>query len=188
MNYKQLQQRLEELLMNPDISLVMNEMEELSKEFYSALDKRSVTVNEEGEDTNDADFDTIQEIKQLVKQYREKKEQLRKNRLAEEAKNLKEKQHILDEIRKLMSEEENISKAYQKFKEYRELWRNVGKVPADKHYDLQREFSNLSDLFHHNMNIYKELREHDLKKNLLAKKELIEKLRKNLSEIADIRE
>jgi hypothetical protein len=189
MNYKQLQQRLEELLMNPDLSSVINEIEELSKEFYNALDnRRSATASEDNEDTIDADFDTIQEIKSLVKQYREKKEQLRKNRIAEEAKNLQLKQQILEDIRKLMSEEENISKAYQKFKEYREQWRNIGKVPSDKYYDLQREFSNLSDLFHHNMNIYKELREHDLKKNLQFKKELIEKLKKNLSELSDIRE
>lgn len=188
MNYKQLQQRLEELLMNPDLASVMNEIEELSKEFESAIDKRSFTLNEDEEDNYDVDFDTIQDIKQLFKKYREKKEQLRKNRLAEEAKNFKQKQQILEEIRKLMSEEENISKAYQKFKEYREQWRSIGKVPADKHYELQREFSNLSDLFHHNMNIYKELREHDLKKNLSIKKELIQKLRKNLSDISDARE
>jgi hypothetical protein len=124
------------------------------------------------------DFDTIESIKELVKIYREKKEESRKEKLAQEEKNVTEKKNILAEIMKVISEEENITKAYQKFTELKEKWRHVGAVPSEKHHDLQQEFSRLSELFYYNMNIFKELRENDLKKNMTAKLELIEKLKK----------
>lgn len=182
MTFTELHDKLKELMANPVFGEVSAEAAVLSKEFYAMLDKRTVKVTEEGSEDDDQDYDTIESIKDLVKIYREKKEESRKERLAQEEKNIGEKKNILAEMMRVISEEENITKAYQKFTELKEKWRHVGPVPSEKHHDLQQEFSRLSELFYYNMNIFKELRENDLKKNLTAKLELVEKLKKVAAE------
>lgn len=182
MTFTELHDKLKELMANPVFGEVSAEAAVLSKEFYAMLDKRTVKVTEEGSEDDDQDYDTIESIKELVKIYREKKEESRKERLAQEEKNIGEKKNILAEMMRVISEEENITKAYQKFTELKEKWRHVGPVPSEKHHDLQQEFSRLSELFYYNMNIFKELRENDLKKNLTAKLELVEKLKKVAAE------
>jgi hypothetical protein len=181
MTFTELHDKLKELMANPVFAEVSAEATALSKDFYTMLDKKTVKVSDEGED-DDQDYDIIESIKQLVKIYREKKEESRKDRLNLELKNIGEKKEILAEIMKVISDEENITKAYQKFTELKEKWRHVGPVPSEKHHELQHEFSRLSELFYYNMNIFKELRENDLKKNLTAKLELVEKLKKVAAE------
>jgi hypothetical protein len=181
MTFTELHDKLKELMANPVFGEVSAEATALSKEYYAMLDKRTIKVTEEGED-DDQDYDIIESIKELVKIYREKKEESRKERLVQEERNITEKKNILAEIMRVISEEENITKAYQKFTELKEKWRHVGAVPSEKHHELQHEFSRLSELFYYNMNIFKELRENDLKKNLTAKLDLIEKLKKVAAE------
>lgn len=177
MTFTELHDKLKGLMANPVFGEVSAEATALSKEYYAMLDKKTIKVTEEGED-DDQDYDIIESIKELVKIYREKKEESRKERLVQEERNITEKKNILAEIMRVISEEENITKAYQKFTELKEKWRHVGAVPSEKHHELQHEFSRLSELFYYNMNIFKELRENDLKKNLTAKLDLIEKLKK----------
>lgn len=179
MNFKEIHDRFKELLANPVFAEVSAELNSLSKEFYSLLDKKVVNVADGiEEEESDRDFDTIESLKELLRQYREKREEARKERINQEQKNVEAKKNILAEIMKVISEEENISKAYVQFNELKEAWRNIGSIPSEQHHELQQEFSRLSELFYYNMNIYKELRENDLKKNLSAKAEIIDKLKK----------
>lgn len=181
MTFKEIHDRFKELMAHPVFGEVSAEAAALSKDFYALLDKKTVKVTDDG-DEEEQDYDTIESMKELVRVFREKKEDQRKDKIAQEEENISTKKNILAEMMKVISEEENISKAYQKFTELKEKWRNVGPVPSEKHHDLQHEFSRLSELFYYNMNIYKELRENDLKKNLSAKQELVEKLRKIAAE------
>lgn len=179
MNFKEIHERFKELLANPVFAEVSAELNSLSKEFYALLDKKVVNVADGiEEEESDRDFDTIESLKELLRQYREKREEARKERINQEQKNVEAKRNILAEIMKVISEEENISKAYVQFNELKETWRNIGSIPSEQHHELQQEFSRLSELFYYNMNIYKELRENDLKKNLSAKAEIIDKLKK----------
>jgi hypothetical protein len=81
----------------------------------------------------------------------------------------------------LIQNEENIGKALTRFKEIQDGWKEVGPVTRDKRQELQNEYSHLIDTFRYNIGIYKDIKDHDLNRNLTLKKELIEKL-KNLIE------
>lgn len=188
MNFAEIKHRLEELLKNPLFEEIMNEAGELAVSFQDLLEKRPVRA-EAGTDSdeNDLEDDLIADIRKLVREYRERRENYRKQRGEQEKNNLKEKQSILQEITRVISEEENISKAYQTFNELKEKWRTIGSVPHDKHYEIQKEFSRLSELFYYNMNIYKELRENDLKKNTGSKMDLVDRLAK-LAESTSLRD
>jgi hypothetical protein len=101
---------------------------------------------------------------------------------------LKEKEALIEELRSLIQDEENIGKAFNNFNELRERWNAVGDIPRDQYSRIQTEFSRLQESFYYNINIYKELADHDKKVNLKKKKGLVEKLvqlqsEKNIQEL-----
>lgn len=181
MTFAEIHRKLDELITVQNWEEVQVEAAELIRDFYHATDKKPVKTVEE--DEHDAiEEDHIEQIRELIKVYHRKKDDARKNKFDQEKNNLKEKEQIITDLTKVISEEENISKAYQKFKELKEKWRAIGSIPFEKQHDLQKEFSRLSELFYYNMNIYKELRENDLKKNLGSKQDVIDRLKKMATE------
>ncbi|HRE75446.1 MAG TPA: DUF349 domain-containing protein [Flavobacteriales bacterium] len=187
MNFADVKKQLGEYLSGA-FEEVQNEAGELVREFQRMLERRPVRMESGADDAEyDVEEDLIEEIRALVKQYNEKREQVRKQRGEVEKTNLREKQALLQEMMRVISEEENISKAYQTFNELKDKWRTIGAVPHDKHHEIQKEFSRISELFYYNMNIYKELRENDLKKNTGSKQNLLERLTA-LAEKNDLRE
>ncbi len=110
-------------------------------------------------------------------QFIEKKKAFTEARAAEERKNLAAKKDIIDKINFIVQNEENIGKAFNAFNELREEWQKIGRVPGDKHADVTSAFHVAVDSFYYNINIYKDLQDLDLQKNLTAKKEILAKLK-----------
>ena len=94
---------------------------------------------------------------------------------------------LIDELRKTIQEEENIGAAFARFNEVREKWEATGDVPGDRYKEVHDEYHRLRDEFFYNINIYKQLQEHDLQKNLKLKQGLIEQA-KTLATIEDLKE
>lgn len=112
-------------------------------------------------------------FKQLLDAFNTKVNDIRRKRQKEEADNLAAKLAIMDELKALIANEENIGNAFQRFTELGEKWRTIGPVPQQNYRDLQRDYSHLRDEFFYHIRIYKELRDHDLKKNTALKQALI---------------
>ena len=112
-------------------------------------------------------------FKQLMDAFHTKVNDIRRKRQKDEADNLAAKQAIMEELRAMISNEENIGTAFQRFTELQEKWRTIGNVPATAYRELQSDFSHLRDEFFYHIRIYKELRDHDLKKNTALKQALI---------------
>ena len=112
-------------------------------------------------------------FKQLLDAFNTKVNDIRRKRQKEEADNLAAKTAIMDELKTMISSEENIGSAFQRFNELGEKWRSIGPVPQQNYRDLQRDYSHLRDEFFYHIRIYKELRDHDLKKNTALKQALI---------------
>jgi len=174
MNFSEVRERFEALLQQENIDDIKVEAGDLTREFYNLLDRRPTrTESENPEEADYIDDDHIEKIKDLIRLYRERLEKNRQERDKIEDDNYRKKKEVVDELTRLISEEENISKAYFRFNELKEIWRNLGNVPQEKQQEIQNEYSRLVELFHYNMNIYKELRENDLKKNIALKNDII---------------
>ena len=111
-------------------------------------------------------------FKLLLDTFHQRVNEVRRKRAQEEADNLAAKRAVMDEMKRLIAEEENIGSAFQRFKELQEQWKTIGNVPARDYRDLQSDYSHLLDDFFYNIRIYKELREHDLRKNTALKQAL----------------
>ncbi len=93
---------------------------------------------------------------------------------------------LLEELQKLVENEENIGKAFNGFNAIQDKWKSLPRVSNDAYRDLNVEYNKFAEQFFYNINIYKELKELDLKHNLEQKLIVIED-QKKLSELNDIR-
>jgi len=112
-------------------------------------------------------------FKQLLDAFNQRVNDIRRKKQKEEADNLEAKKAIMDELKELISAEENIGSAFQRFAELQEKWKTIGPVPQQQYRDLQNDYSHLRDEFFYHIRIYKELRDHDLRKNTALKQALI---------------
>lgn len=113
------------------------------------------------------------QFKQLLDAFNHRVNEIHRARAREEAANLAAKQAIMDELRALIADEENISTAFKRFNELQEQWRGIGNVPQQAYRQLQSDFSHLRDQFHYHIRIYQELRDHDLRRNTALKQALV---------------
>lgn len=191
----ELLKKFEELLQNPDIMAVRPEVREL-RDTWNRLTREEESAQheqwktEEHEEGVDFVFTPAPEdegFEQLYATYRERIAEHKARIEAEQKENLRQKKELLERLETLIKEEENVGKAFDQFKEINEGWKAIGDVPFDTVRDLNDHFQRLRDEFFYNINIYKELREHDLKINLRKKEELIE-LARQLTALDDIKE
>ncbi|MBK6775996.1 MAG: DUF349 domain-containing protein [Flavobacteriales bacterium] len=126
-------------------------------------------------------------FKQLIDAFNTKVNDLHRKRQKEEADNLEAKKGVMDELRQLITQEENIGTAFHRFSELNDKWRSIGNVPQSAYRDLQTDYGHLRDEFFYHMRIYKELREHDLKKNTALKYALISDM-EAVSRVDSVRE
>lgn len=112
-------------------------------------------------------------FKQLLDAFNTKVNDIRRQRQKEESDNLATKQQLMAELRELIANEENIGNAFQRFNELGEQWRAVGPIPQQSFRELQQEYNQLREDFFYHIRIYKELRDHDLRKNTALKQALV---------------
>lgn len=127
------------------------------------------------------------EFYQIYGDFKTKKIAASTSKKLEQEVNLRLRKSLIERMRALISEEENIGVAISKYKEIHEAWKAAGDVERDKRQAIQAEFSNLLESFFFNIKIYRELKEHDLKRNFQIKEELIQKI-SALLEIDNIKE
>eukprot|EP01041_Mallomonas_annulata_P020727 gene20727-40603_t len=187
-------ERLKELTANEEILSVSSEINELKSKFQDFLTeeerKRQIALLEaEGENEEVLiETDSIrEEFFNVYNAYREKKTALVSSQKLEQEANLRLKKKLIERLRNLITEEENIGVAVSTYKEIHEEWKNIGDIPRDKRQDVQNEYSKLLESFFFNLKIYRELKEHDLKRNSQLKNEIVQKIQE-LSTLESIKE
>ncbi|HLU86209.1 MAG TPA: DUF349 domain-containing protein [Taishania sp.] len=128
------------------------------------------------------------EFREELRLYREKRKALLDAKNAEESQNLAKKRSLIKKLTDTIQQEEHIGAAFSALKEIQESWKEIGDIPRDKRDEIQSEYSRLIEDFFYNINIYKQLKEHDLKRNLQMKQEVIQKLQalKDLPTIKEV--
>lgn len=112
----------------------------------------------------------------LIEKYQKLKKEEDKKIENEQEKNLKIRKEIVAKISDLSKLSDNVSAAFKMLQELQTQWKEVGPVSSHKYKELQSEYSKAIEDFHYNLKIYRDLQEHDLKKNYELKNELIKKL------------
>lgn len=188
--------RIQDLLLNEDLEAIRKDVRSAIEDFRAInhddiRNQREAWATREDRDPEEI-FEYVHAPEQeafdaAVIAFKEREKAWRHKIAEEQRANLALKEGMLDRLRKIIQEEENIGAAFAAFHEVREEWEKVGDVPGDKYKDIHDTYYRLRDDFFYNINIYKELQEHDLKRNLTAKEELLEQARK-LNALEDLME
>lgn len=92
----------------------------------------------------------------------------------EKQENLKRKEDIIEKIKAMSVSPEEANKSYNDFKTLQQEWKNIKAVPADKSNELWHNYQLHVEQFYDMLNLNREAREYDFKKNLEAKTKLCE--------------
>jgi hypothetical protein len=146
-----------------------------------------IEAGETAEEIGIPEFEFVAEFKRLSQLFKDKKKiEVTALKDAEKA-NFEKKRALIAAFADLIQNEENIGRAIGRFKDIQDSWKEVGPIPRDKRQSIQQEFSSLVESFRYNINIYKDIKDYDLNRNLTLKKELIVNI-KALVELKKIKE
>lgn len=187
---------LKELTEKEDVLSVGREINELRTQFEDYLIEATrqfqiaeLEAKDKNEEFTETDWITPlkEEFYEVFSPYKEKRKAIIEAKREAQEENLKKKRGLINQLKAVISEEENIGAAFSAHKEINEKWKNIGDIPREIRSDIQQEYSRLLEQFFYNMNIYKEIKDYDFKKNYEAKKALVEQL-KALSKIDKVKE
>jgi hypothetical protein len=171
---------VQEVLKSDRIKEFRKQFNVLKKRFRDLLDEEknrlyNQFLDEGGkpEDFYYTPSDTLNKLKEGIKKYSERLNEIRKKEEQQLNANYLAKKDIIHELKQLITEESDIKKAFEKFHALREKWSSIGPVPANLSDELWKNYKFYTDKFYEFVQINKELYEVELKKNLEIKQQLI---------------
>ena len=129
--------------------------------------------------------DDEKEFKVAMGVIREERAALFMQQEAEKQENLKRKQEIIEKIKAMATSPDEANKSFQDFKALQQEWKEIKAVPAEKANELWRNYQLYVEQFYDLLNLNREAREYDFKKNLEIKTKLCEAAEK-LADESDV--
>lgn len=181
MSMQDLVEELNRLLKHHKIQTISKQVNEIKAEFnakFSELleEKKEEFINDGG---NEIDFyytnDTKKLFNQLYKDYKQSISSYYKEREHNLKQNLENRLAIIEDIKGLLSVEENMGTTYKTFKELQKKWRNAGPIPRDKYNNAWNTYHHHVERFYDFLHLNNDLRDMDFKHNYDQKLKIIER-------------
>lgn len=116
---------------------------------------------------------------------KEKRQQAFLKQEEEKQANLKTKETIIERIKAMITTPDEVNNNFPEFKKLQQEWKEIKLVPAEKVTELWRSYQLYVEQFYDLLNLNREAREYDFKKNLEKKTQLCEAAEK-LAEEDDV--
>lgn len=188
-NKEELAAMLEEIVQDPDVMRIKDKVTAIRVRFMQ-LNKEDMDKEMEAFLEGGGDKESYQHVQDEAEQRFNsafgifKANRAKQNELldAQKQENLAQKQALLEELKELIASEETLKKTYDDFRALQDKWKAIGQVPATENANLWNTYHFLVEKFFDKVNINRELRDLDMKKNLDAKIVLCEKAEELLDE------
>jgi len=162
---------------------VKDHVEELKKAFLSKYyhfidEKKEEFLAENPDTTEDFHYHFPLKVKfdQLYTQYREKKNSHFKSLQNDLKTNLENRLAIVEELKNLIHSQESIPVTLKKFNDIRDRWKVAGPIPKDKYNHVWNNYHFHLENFYDILHLDREIRDLDLKHNLVQKLKIIERV------------
>lgn len=181
MSMQDLATELNRLLKHHKIQTISKQVNQIKAEFNAKFSELIEQKKEEFiEDGGNAiDFyytdDTKKLFNQLYKDYKKSISAYYNEREQNLKQNLENRLTIIEEIKGLLSVEENMGTTYKTFKELQEKWRNAGPIPRDKYNNAWNTYHHHVERFYDFLHLNNDLRDMDFKHNYDQKLKIIER-------------
>ncbi len=176
---KDLVAEFDKLLKSQKVQDIKTEVDEIRSEFNDKFNEEMEHKKEEflAEGGNIIDFHYSTPLKKdfnsLYFEYKEKRNNHYKNLKKDLEGNLNKRWELIEELKGLLSAEENINTTYKHFKEIQEGWHTAGAIPRDKYNTVWNTYHHHVENFYDFLHLNREFRDLDFKHNLDAKLKLI---------------
>ena len=188
---KEVLERIREIAHN-DENPEKDEVEYLKSTFYrlhiAEREEQQKAYLEEGGDPEKYQVrpDDVEEaFKAEMQVIKEKRAKLFQKQEEERANNLKHREEIIEKIKNMATSPEEANKSFNAFKQLQQEWKEIGTVPPEKANETWKTYQLYVEQFYDLLNLNREAREYDFKKNLEQKTHLCEEAEK-LAEETDI--
>ena len=121
----------------------------------------------------------------LLREYKNKKNQYFKDLSKKQKTNLARKKEIIEEIKKLIDKNQHDSNTYKNFKNLQDAFYNTGQVPRNENNNIWQTYKFHVERFYDLLHLNRELRDKDYSNNYQEKIKIIEKAEK-LADIENI--
>lgn len=179
MTQKQLVEALKNKLHSGKIQDIKKDVEEIRQEFNSQFDEELKEKKEEflAQGGNIIDFHYTTPLKNefntLHFEYREKRNNYYKSLKKDLQANLQKRLALIEELKGLISVEENINTTYKHFKDIQDRWRDAGPIPRDGYNTVWNNYHHHVENFYDFLHLNREFRDLDFKHNLEQKLKII---------------
>ena len=184
----------QELTESADRMKRSKEAEAIKSAFYKRLSREKAEAGEDAT-VDEPDADTVEEItatepltsapvspfaaieagfKSLYNSYKKERAEYNRQLDAEREENLVKKQAVIEDLKTLIDEQGDMKDSFPKFREIQNRWREVGPVPQQNFRDVNDTYQLYVEKFYDLVQINRELRDLDFRKNLEAKTEFCE--------------
>lgn len=176
---KELIAELEKLVKNKPVQEIKQDVEEIRNEFHSLFNEEMEQKKEEflAEGGNIIDFQYTTPLKKefnsIYFDYKEKRNNHYRTLKRDLQANLERRWELIEELKGLLSAEENINTTYKHFKEIQEKWHVAGAIPRDKYNTVWNTYHHHVENFYDFLHLNREFRDLDFKYNLDSKLKLI---------------
>ncbi|MBR4735537.1 MAG: DUF349 domain-containing protein [Bacteroidales bacterium] len=190
----ELSELMQSLVESEDRMKRSKEAEAIKSAFYKRLSKEKQEAGEEApvEEPDETSIDEGSTVpmqsgpvspfaaieagfKSLYVKYKKERAEYNREQDAAREENLKIKQAIIEELKALVENPGDIGGAFPKFRDIQNRWRETGPVPQQNFRDVNDTYQLFVTKFYDLVDINRELRDLDFKKNLEAKTELCER-------------
>lgn len=157
---------------------IKQQFEDLLIELERQEQVKRLDANDAGTTYEEYDYKPLKEaFFEAYNQFVTKRKAQQQLQQTLETQNLKLKKDLITRLKEVIDNEEKIGMAFQAYKEIHETWKKIGAIPREHRETLQKEYSRLLEIFFYNIKIYKELKDHDYRRNKQLKEDLIFKLK-----------
>lgn len=176
---KELISELQSLLKTKPIQELKHDVEEIKTEFNAKFQDELTHKKEEflAEGGNIIDFHYStpekKEFNSFYFDYKEKRNAHYKSLKSDLQANFNKRNELIEELKSLLTDEENINTTYKHFKEIQEKWHQAGAIPRDKYNTVWNTYHHHVEKFYDFLHLNREFRDLDFKHNLEQKLKLI---------------
>ena len=173
-------EQLRTLLSEGDVTAIKEQVAELKNHFYREVHQEQEALKKAAEEAGET-FETVvdeteQTFRQLLNDYKVRRDEVIKKQAAEQEQNLLRKENIIAQMKDLANPETaDVMADLKKMRDLQAEWKTIGQVPAPKVQELWRQYNLYQEQFYDLVKINIELRDLDFKRNLEAKTALCEK-------------
>lgn len=179
---KEIVDRMKSTLEIEDPVRMYNTAEALKSSFYKVLHREKAAAGCDGAEDPESDmsmselFEGVEkEFKSVYSQFKVKRSKYLQEQEARKELNLECKLAVIEELKKLMENQDDLNINFQQFKELQNRWKEIGPVPQTRVKDVWESYQHQVERFYDYVKINNELRDLDLRKNLEIKTSLCEK-------------